>query len=169
MWGENMRKTAYLAMLTACALIVSYIESVIPMPIPVPGIKLGLANIVTLFLIIYGKKADAALVLIARTVLSSLLFATPINLLYSLGGGLLALLTMSLLSKAYPKRISLIGISVGGACAHNIGQVAVACIILRSASLINYLPVLLVVGLFTGAVIALLGAWIFPRVSNLKK
>ncbi len=161
-----MRKTAYLAMLTVCALIVSYIESVVPMPVPAPGIKLGLANIVTLFLVVQGEDMNAALVVFARTVLAALLFSTPINLLYSLAGGLLALGVMHLLTKAYPKRISLTGISVGGACAHNIGQVAVGCILLRSPSLISYLPVLLIVAVITGTVISLIGKWIFPRLKK---
>ena len=159
-----MKKTVYLALFTVLALMVSYVESIVPMPVPVPGIKLGLANIVTLYLIINKENTGAFLVLLARTVLATLLFATPVNLLYSLGGGLSALAIMLLLARLYPNRISLIGVSVAGAVFHNIGQIAVACAVLKSFSLINYLPVLILVALVTGTVIALLGNWTFPKI-----
>ncbi len=161
-----MKNLVKLSFLTLVALMLSYIESIIPMPVPVPGIKLGLANLITLYLLLNGQRKGAFLVLITRTVLASLLFANPINLLYSLGGGLLALLIMSLLFKAYPKRLSLLGISVPGAMFHNIGQIAVACILMRSLTLIYYLPILILVGIITGILIALLGSLLFKRLIN---
>ncbi len=159
-----MKNTAKLSFLALVALMLSYIESIIPMPVPAPGIKLGLANLITLFLLVNKQKKGAALVLITRTVLAALLFASPVNLLYSLGGGFFALLIMSLLMKAYPKRLSLIGVSVAGAAFHNLGQIAVACLLMKSFSLLYYLPVLILVAVITGIIIALIGTFLFPRI-----
>ena len=160
---KNIAKLSFLALI---ALMLSYIESIIPMPVPAPGIKLGLANLVTLFLLVNKQNKGAILVLITRTVLASLLFANPVNLLYSLGGGFLSLVIMSLIIKAYPKRVSLIGVSVAGAVFHNFGQIAVACLLMRSITLLYYLPILIFVAVITGVIIALIGTFLFPRLSK---
>lgn len=160
---KNIAKLSFLALI---ALMLSYIESIIPMPVPAPGIKLGLANLVTLFLLVNKQNKGAILVLITRTVLASLLFANPVNLLYSLGGGFLSLAVMSLIIKAYPKRVSLIGVSVAGAVFHNFGQIAVACLLMRSLTLLYYLPILIFVAVITGVIIALIGTFLFPRLSK---
>lgn len=144
------RALCRLALLTGMALVLSYLEGLLPPVVPLPGVKLGLANLVTLFLLYRVGTAEAALVLAARILLSSLLFATPAAALYSLGGGACALLAMALCRRC--GRFSPPGVSVAGAAAHQLGQLAVAALLLRSAALFSYLTPLLLVSLVTGTI-----------------
>lgn len=155
------------AILTALALALSYMESAFPLSllIPLPGIKLGLANIVTMFALCVLGPGQALLILIARCFLGSL-FAGNLNaLLFSLLGGLLALALEAAL--LHVKRLSVFGVSMGGAAAHNCGQVAAAMVSLGTATPLAYLPVLLVVSLFTGALTGLIVSLLFRATERL--
>ena len=159
------------AVLTALALALSYVENFLPLSlvIPLPGIKLGLANIVTVFALYALGPAQALLILIARCSLGAV-FAGNLNaLLFSLLGGLAAMVTMILLSRW--SRLSIYGVSMGGAAAHNCGQVAAALISLGNTAPLAYLPVLLAVSLFTGALTGYLAGLLFRtlRHTNLMK
>ena len=137
------------AVLAALALALSYLESFFPPLLPLPGVKLGLANIVTVYAL-YALGASSALaILVVRCLLGSLFAGNASALLFSLLGGLAAMLVMIALH-ALP-RLSVYGVSVGGAAAHNCGQVAAAMLTLGSAAPLAYLPFLLLVSLFTGA------------------
>ena len=145
------KQLAQCAVLTALALALSYMEALLPLSlvIPLPGIKLGLANIVTVFALCTMGVPQAFLILIARCFLGSL-FAGNLNaLLFSLLGGVLALVLEALLLRL--RRLSIFGGSMGGAAAHNCGQVAAAMVSLGTVTPLAYLPILLVVGLGTGA------------------
>lgn len=149
------------ALLTAMALALSYLENLFPLSlaIPVPGVKLGLANIVTVFALWALGPGQTLLILLARCFLGSL-FAGNLNaLIFSLLGGLCALGTMVFLSRR--RGLSLYGISVGGAAAHNCGQIAAAVLTLGSAAPLYYLPVLLAVSLLTGGLTGLVSACLF--------
>ena len=149
------------ALLTAMALALSYLENLFPLSlaIPVPGVKLGLANIVTVFALWALGPGQTLLILLARCFLGSL-FAGNLNaLIFSLLGGLCALGTMVFLSRR--RGLSLYGVSVGGAAAHNCGQIAAAVLTLGSAAPLYYLPVLLAVSLLTGALTGLASACLF--------
>jgi heptaprenyl diphosphate synthase len=138
--------------LVSLAIVLSIAERWIPLGliVPVPGIKLGLANIVTLFALYRLAFVDAAAVLVVRCLLTSL-FLGPASLLFSLLGGTCALLAMALLRLGGDRTFSVYGVSMAGAAAHNVGQVAAACLILQDLSLTtSYLPMLLLVGLLTG-------------------
>lgn len=140
------------AILLALALVLSIIERWIPLEliVPVPGLKLGLANIVTLFALLRLKPRDAFAILLARCLIMGAITG-PTTLVFSLAGGILALLVMWLLSAGLNKAFSVIGISVAGAAAHNIGQVFIAALILNEPLLLlSYLPPLLLTGLATG-------------------
>ena len=149
------------ALLTAMALALSYLENLFPLSlaVPIPGVKLGLANIVTLFALYALGPGQALLILVSRCLLGSL-FAGNVNaLLFSLLGGLLAMGTMTLLSQR--PGLSIDGVSIGGAAAHNCGQAAAAVLTLGSAAPLYYLPVLLAVSLLSGGLTGLASACLF--------
>jgi heptaprenyl diphosphate synthase len=153
LWGESMskaKKIALCAVLIALALALSYAERFIPLQlvIPLPGVKLGLANVVTLVALYRLKGRYALGILVPRCILGALFGGGITGLLFSLTGGLLALLVMSLGQKA--PIFSLYGVSVLGAAAHNIGQILAAMVLLRSVYVAAYLPWLLLVAIVTG-------------------
>ena len=153
------KRLAELAVLTAVSLIIFIIELQIPNPFPIPGVKLGLANIVTVYAL-YALGASSALaILVVRCLLGSLFAGNASALLFSLLGGLAAMLVMIALH-ALP-RLSVYGVSVGGAAAHNCGQVAAAMLTLGSAAPLAYLPFLLLVSVFTGALTGFVAALLF--------
>ena len=137
------RELTLCALLTAMALALSYLENFFPLSlaIPLPGVKLGLANVVTLFALYVLGPGQALLILVGRCVLG-VVFAGNMNaLLYSLLGGVAAMLVMILLSRL--RGLSVYGVSIGGAAAHNCGQVAAAVLALGNPAPLYYLPVLL--------------------------
>ena len=149
------KKIAYSAMLVSLGIIFSYVELLIPFSFGVPGIKLGLANLVIVVGIFLLPKLQVLGILVARIVLVSFLFGNMSSLLYSLAGGLLSFAVMCLLIRM--KGFSQIGISMAGGVFHNVGQVLVAAFVVESTAVFYYLPVLLIAGLLTGGVIGLVG------------
>ena len=153
---KNSQKIKFIAiygLFAALAIVVSYIERLIPMPIPLPGIKIGLANIVVLMgLMLFGARTAFSLSII-RIVAVGFLFGSVFSIIYSLAGGLFALLFMIFGKRA--KIFGIVGISVLGGVFHNIGQIIVAIIILQTPSLMFYLPVLIIAGCVTGFLIGL--------------
>ena len=160
------RQLTLCAVLTALALALSYLESFFPLSlaIPLPGIKLGLANIVTVFALYALGPLQALLILLARCLLGAM-FAGNLNaLIFSLMGGASAMLVMTVLSRL--RRLSIYGVSVGGAAAHNCGQVAAAIITLGNTAPMAYLPVLLAVSLLTGALTGLVASSLFQALAH---
>lgn len=146
----KVKRLTQCAMLTALALIFSYIEFLLPINIGLPGIKLGIANIV-IVIAIYKLGAVSGLVInIARILLSALLFGNMFSAIYALCGGLLSLLVMILLQKT--KWFSVIGVSMAGGVFHNVGQILVATVLVSSVKALYYFPVLLLAGLVTGII-----------------
>ncbi len=152
------------AVLAALALAFSYLESMFPLPLPLPGVKLGLANIVTVFALYALGAAEAAAILLVRVLLGAMFAGNATALLYSLLGGFSALLAMLLLRRCAP--LSVYGVSVGGAAAHNCGQIGAALLLLGSAAPLAYLPALLLVSLFTGALTGFIAALLFRAMAN---
>ncbi len=154
------------AVLTALALALSYVENFLPLSlaVPLPGVKLGLANIVTVFALYTLGTEQAFFILIARCSLGAL-FAGNLNaLLFSLLGGLCAMAVMALLSRS--RHLSIYGVSVGGAAAHNCGQVAAAVLTLGNTAPLCYLPLLLGVSLFTGALTGFAAGLLFRALEH---
>ncbi|KNZ41059.1 Gx transporter family protein [Acetobacterium bakii] len=140
-----------LGLYVALALILSYVESFIPLPLPVPGAKIGLPNIVTLVSLLTIGWPLTILVVVARIFLTGFMFGTLFSIIYSLGGGLLSLLIMGLLLRFAKEGYSLILISIFGAIAHNLGQLLVAGIVLQNANLVlYYFPFLMLIAIPTG-------------------
>ena len=145
------KKLALAAVLTALALGLSTLENLFPVSllVPLPGIKLGLANIVTVFALYRLGAPFALAILVARCLLGAMFAGNVSALLFSLMGGVLAMLVMILLRRA--KRLSVYGVSIAGAAAHNIGQICAAMLVLGGTAVLGYLPALLGVSLVTGA------------------
>ena len=144
------KKLSLCAILTALALALSYTERFIPLQLlfPLPGIKLGLANIVTLVVLFLLGTKPALAVLLLRCFLGSLFGGGVTGLIFSTTGGLFAMLAMALAKKC--NRFSVYGISIFGAAAHHMGQILAATVLMQSIYVIAYLPYLLLVGIFTG-------------------
>lgn len=144
------KKMVVLGILISQALILNIIERMIPVPVPVPGIKLGLANAISLIAIILFGTKEAAVVVVLRTFLGSVFGGGFSAFIYSLIGGLVSTLAMALLYKKFRSIFSLPAISVVGAMFHNAGQITVASIIVQNARLFIYLPVLMISAFITG-------------------
>jgi heptaprenyl diphosphate synthase len=163
----GVRQLALAAVLVAVAVVLSIAERWIPLEllVPVPGVKLGLANIVTLFALFYlGPVLSFAIVVVRCLLAASVIGIT--SLAFSLSGGLLACAAMLLMKQAFGRGFSLFGISMGGAVAHNIGQVAVASLMLGDAMLFTYLPALMLTGLATGILTAAVSAPLFSALEK---
>jgi len=139
-----MKKTAHLGLFLSLALICSYIESLIPFSFGIPGVKLGLTNIVILIALYYMDTASAAAVSILRIILCGFLFGNLFGILYSLAGGACSLFCMALLKRT----------GVGG-IAHNLGQIIVAAAVVENVNLFYYFPVLFAAGTVTGILIGI--------------
>ena len=162
MKNSKVRKLTELALLTAAALIIFVIELQIPYPFPIPGIKPGFANLVIMAALYLLGLPYAAAVSFIRIILSFLLFGNVTSLLYSISGGVLSLFVIFLLKKF--KVFDEIGVSISGAVAHNIGQTGAAALVLSSASVFYYLPVLLISSVVFGLINGLLLKLILKRV-----
>jgi heptaprenyl diphosphate synthase len=144
------RRYAIITILVSNAILISLLESLIPIPIPVPGVKLGLANIITLIAIAFLSLKDVLLIVIIRCVVVALLTRGVMMLAFSLSGGLLSALGMFLIYRSMSKYFSIKGISVIGAILHNTAQLTIASLILGELVVLYYLPVLLLSAVVTG-------------------
>ena len=147
-FGAN--KLTQCAMLTALALIFSYIEFLVPISIGLPGIKLGIANIVIVVAIYKLGGTYGFVINIARILLSALLFGNMFSAIYALCGGLVSLAIMLLLKKT--NLFSVVGVSMAGGVFHNVGQILMAIILVGSGKVLYYFPVLLLAGMATGII-----------------
>ena len=155
------KKLALCAVLTALALGLSTLESLFPVSVlvPLPGIKLGLSNIVTVFALYRLGDIPALAILIARCLLGAIFAGNASALLFSLMGGVLAMLTMIVLRRV--RGLSVYGVSIAGAAAHNIGQICAAMVVLGGTAVLGYLPVLLGVSLITGTLTGFVASLLF--------
>jgi len=156
-------RVAYFGVFTALALIFSYVETLIPINFGIPGVKLGLANLV---IVIALKLTEVYLLSVVRVLLSGFIFGNYFSIIYSLAGGLLSLTVMALLKKS--KGFSVMGISVAGGVFHNVGQLIVAMLVVETFSVGYYFSVLLVAGLITGLVIGIVSAEMLKRIKNIQ-
>ena len=156
------KKLTVMALTTALAMILSFVESQIPAFVAIPGVKMGLANIAVVFALYKLGWKEAVGISLIRVVLVSILFGTAASLFYSLAGAVLSLLGMGLLKKT--GKFTEIIVSVTGGVLHNIGQIAMACILLETDALKYYLPFLLVSGILAGVVIGVVSAILVKRI-----
>jgi heptaprenyl diphosphate synthase len=150
------RNVATYGMLIALAFILSYIERIITIPVPIPGIKIGLANLVVITALYLMGAKHAFVLSMIRIILVGFTFGNLSTMLFSFAGGILSWVLMVLARKI--QGLSMTGVSILGGVGHNAGQIAVAMFVVNSTTLVYYLPVLILSGLVAGTVIGILGA-----------
>lgn len=160
---SRSNKITSAAVLTAAGLILGYIESFIVLPVHVPGVRIGLANITTLIMLYLEGPLWALAVSLVRVTLSSLLFGTPVSFLYSFAGAVLALLGMILLKRF---DFSVYSVSITGAVLHNFAQITVAMFFVGSSYVFIYVPVLMIAGIIAGLAVGYLSSVIIRRVEK---
>ena len=158
----SAKKTAFYGMFLALALVAGYIEQLIPINLGIPGVKLGLANIVTMLLLYIVGVPAACLISVLRILLSGFLFGSGFAMVYSAAGA-----AMSMLKKT--KKFSSVGVSVAGGIFHNVGQIIVAMIVLETKALAYYLPILILSGLVAGILIGILSGILTKRLNPIIK
>lgn len=149
------------------ALIMSYVEALIPFSFGIPGIKLGLTNIVIVFLLYTANIKDTITVAVARIVLAGFLFGNLFSILYSLAGGLFSLFIMALFQRS--GRFHTLSVSVAGGISHNFAQLLVAALVIENLNVFYYFPVLLLAGALTGLLIGILADIIIRRISHIRE
>lgn len=152
-------------MFLALALVAGYLETLVPINLGIPGVKLGLANIVNMILLYTAGFPAAMAIAMARVLLSGLLFGNGFAIVYSGAGALLSMLAMAVLKKT--GRFSATGVSIAGGVFHNLGQILVAMVVLETGALLYYLPVLIISGLATGLLIGLVSGMLIRRLEPL--
>ena len=158
-------RVAYFGVFTALALIFSYVETLIPINFGIPGIKLGLANLIIIIALYKMSVKEAYALSVVRIVLAGFMFGNLFSIIYSLAGGLLSLSVMVLLKKT--DKFSLFGISMAGGVFHNVGQLIVAILVMENLNIVYYMPVLLISGLITGFVIGIVAGEMLKRLNKL--
>lgn len=161
-------KMIFISLIVAQALVLHVVEGMIPVPIGIPGAKLGLANIFTIIsLYILGFKSTF-IVVVLRVALATMFGGTLSSFLFSLSGGLLSLFSMTIIKNLLKDKVSIIGVSGAGAVSHNIGQLMVASYIVRNWTVMMYLPVLTFIGIGTGIFIGITANYIIGHMSKIK-
>lgn len=160
----DTRRLAVLSALIAVAMILSYVESQIPAFVAVPGVKIGLSNIATVFALYTLGPSAAVTVSLVRVCLSALLFGNTVSLIYSLAGAALALAVMLVLMRI--RLFSELGVSVGGGVAHNAGQVIAACLVMENAAISVYLAPLAVSGVIAGVAVGVASGLLVKRLEK---
>ena len=164
---SSAARVAFLGMCISCALILSYVELLLP-PISTvaPGIKMGLANTMTVFVLYRAGVRPAAIVLTLRILLSSLLFGSAVSLVYSSLGGVISFCLMVLLRKT--DKFSPVGVSTAGAVSHNAGQIFGAVILMNTPEISYYFPILAISGTLSGIFVGILGGMLLKTLQNVK-
>lgn len=159
-------RVAYFGVFTALALIFSYVETLIPISFGIPGVKLGLANLVVVIALYKIRLREVYLLSVTRVLLSGFLFGNYFSILYSLAGGLLSLTAMAFLKRR--EGFGVMGVSVAGGASHNIGQLFIAMAVVETFHIFYYIPVLLTAGVLTGLLIGILAEQMLIRLRNIK-
>lgn len=152
--------------MAALAIILGYVEMLLPVFFVVPGMKLGLANLVTVFVLYRYRAKEVAVISLIRIVVIGFLFANLFSILYSLAGAALSLLCMTAARRF--SGLSIVGVSILGGVTHNLGQLIVAALVVENGNVFYYFPALLISGLVTGALIGIVTGEILKRTTGRK-
>lgn len=155
---SKTQRLAVAALMAALALIFSYVEAIVPIPVGIPGVKLGLANLVVIIAIYDFGMRYAVGINVVRIIVNALLFTGPYGALYSLAGGLISMFVMWALKKT--NAFSIIGVSMAGSVSHNFGQLLVAAVMISNLKIFMYAPVLVFSGIISGIIIGVLAYYI---------
>lgn len=164
MKNSKAKRIARLAVMIALAFTLSYLESLLPINLGIPGVKLGLANLVVVAALYLLPLGDAFGIALIRILLAGITFGNGVSLVYSLCGGLLSFVIMLAVKRS---RLSPVGVSVLGGICHNAGQLAAAAFLMSTARIVYYMPVLLVAGTVTGLLIGIAANMIIHRLSRI--
>lgn len=156
---------AYFGVFTALALILSYVETLIPLSLGIPGVKLGLANLVIVIALYRLRLSEVFLLSVVRILLSGFLFGNYFSIIYSLAGGLLSLTVMAMMKKR--EGYSVKGVSISGGVFHNVGQLLIAAFVVETFSITYYIPVLLIAGMLTGLLIGIVADEMLRRLADI--
>ena len=157
-------KIAYWGVFLALALVCSYVESLIPISFGIPGVKLGLTNIVVILMLYTIGAKDAILISVLRIILAGFMFGNAFSIIYSLAGGILSFVVMLLLKNT--GKFKILSIITAGGISHNVGQLIVAALVVQNYNILFYVPVLIIAGIITGFLIGLLAGEIVLRIGN---
>lgn len=163
MKNSKAKNAALFGLMVALAFVFSYLESLLPFSIGIPGVKLGLANLVVVVVLYVSGVKTAMPIALIRIVLAGLTFGNTYSLAYSLAGGLLSFAVMALCKRT---KLSVLGVSMLGGVSHNIGQIAVAAVLMGTYRIAYYLPVLLVAGMVTGLLLGIAARLIISRLEK---
>ena len=158
-------KIAFLGLFCAVAMIMSYIEAIVPIPLPF-GIKIGLPNVIIVFILYRFGIKEAAAVSLVRVLLVALLFGNAMSLAYSVAGAVLSLLIMIILKAT--KKFTTVGVSVAGGIFHNTGQIFVACLLMDTSEISLAIPILTLTGTIAGIVVGLCGHLLIKKFPKIK-
>ena len=164
--GKYIKQITTMGMLVALAMVLGFVETLIPINLGIPGMKLGLANIVVVIALFLFDIKTAVVVSILRIILIAMTFGNMSMMFYSIAGASLSLLSMIAISKI--KSFSLISVSIVGGIMHNVGQIICAAFVVRTNGVFTYLPVLMIAGLVSGALIGIVAGLISVRLTNVK-
>lgn len=162
----DTKKLSLMALTISLAMVLSYVESLLPAFVAIPGIKIGLANIAVVFALYQMGTKQAFVISLIRVVLSAVLFSSFLTLMYSLSGAIVSLIIMAILKKT--GLFSTVAVSIAGAVFHNLAQIVVACLIIKSDALKYYLPVLIIAGVIAGIAIGIVSSVIIKRTEAIK-
>ncbi len=164
---DRTRRTVCVGLLSTFALMLSYVESILPLDFGIRGFRIGLANIAVVTALYTVGAGNAATVNCIRIVLAALLFGTPISFLYSVSGGAVSLAVMIFMKKVCGCKTS--GCSVAGGVFHNLAQLCIACLFTKTVKIIYLMPLMIVSGIITGLVVALASGLLISRVGGMLK
>lgn len=159
--NNKAKKGAFLGVFLGLALIFSYVESLIPFYFGVPGMKLGLTNVVIVVLMYLVGPMDAIIISVLRVLLAGFMFGNAFSIVYSLAGAVLSFVVMFLMK--HTGKFKVISVSIAGGISHNLGQILVAMLVVENYNLILYFPLLLVAGVITGLLIGIISQEILLR------
>ena len=160
----SAKRIAKMSMLVALAIIFSYIEFLIPINLGVPGIKLGMANLVIVIALYTMNTMDVWLISVLRILILGFMFGSGMSIIYSIAGAVLSLIVMCIIKRI--KGFSIVGVSIAGGVCHNIGQIVVAMLVVETTGILYYMPALLVAGVITGAIIGIISKRVVRVVSK---
>ncbi|WP_232695814.1 Gx transporter family protein [Brevibacillus daliensis] len=162
-----LKRVVIISIFAAIAVVLSIVESMIPINLQVPGAKLGLANIMVLTCLMFLRGRDALSLIMLKTLLTAFIFGTFSSFLFSIFGAIFSFIVMYLLIRGFGSSFSLIGISIAGGIAHNIGQLTAAFMIFKTTKIFYYLPVLMITGIITGIFIGIAVKYLVKSLSGL--
>ncbi|MBP7058870.1 MAG: Gx transporter family protein [Lachnospiraceae bacterium] len=162
---KSTKNIGITSLFLALALVLSYIETLLPVFIPIPGLKIGLPNLVIIIILYLYDLKTASLINVMRIFIAGFMFGSAFSIVYSLAGAFLSMIIMALMKKT--RKFSIVTVSSAGGIFHNLGQIIMAAIVMENYYIFTYFPVLFIGGLITGIVIGIIARELLPRLRKI--